>query len=73
MNDKDSIDQEKIIELETKIAFLENSVQELSDVVAGQQKEIQALNKTQKAIIDKLNALVSGEEISSEFEKPPHY
>lgn len=73
MNDEDRIDQDRIVELETKIAFLENSVQELSDVLAEQQKEIQALNKTNKAIIDKLGALISGEEISSEFEKPPHY
>ena len=65
--------EDRLIELETKIAFLENNLQELSDVVASQQKEIQTLNKTNKAVIDKLNALVSGEEISSEFEKPPHY
>lgn len=66
-------DEETIIELQTKIAFLEDTVQELSDVIAEQQKDIKVLNKTNKAIVEKLNALISGEEISADFEKPPHY
>lgn len=62
-----------IIELETKIAFLENNFQELSDVVAQQQQEILALNKNNHALTDKLKSLGSDGEISSAFEKPPHY
>jgi len=62
-----------LIELETKIAYLEDHLQQLSDVVAVQQKEIQTLNKTNKLIVEKLKAALAGEEINSDFEKPPHY
>lgn len=65
--------EEKIIELETKIAFLENNLQELSDVVAKQQQDILLLTKNNKLLVDKLKSLDAGSEISPENEKPPHY
>ena len=65
--------EEQLIELETKIAFLEKHFQELSDTVAAQAREIQALDKHNKIITEKLKALLTGEEISSDFERPPHY
>ena len=65
--------EEKIIELETKIAFLENNLQELSDVVAKQQQDILLLTKNNKLLVDKLKGLDAGSEINPENEKPPHY
>lgn len=56
-----------------KIAFLENNLQELSDVVAIQQKEMMELKKNNTLLAEKVRALFGGEEISADFEKPPHY
>ena len=67
------MNEDQIIELETRIAFLEKGQQELSDIVANQQKEILALNKNNQALIEKLKGLVPDEEINPDFEKPPHY
>ena len=65
--------EQRLVALETKVAYLEQGQHELSEVVAEQQKELTQLAKNNKALIEKLRELVSGEEIDSGFEKPPHY
>ena len=73
MSGSAAVDQS--IELvETKIAYMERAVGELSDVVFRQQQEIQAL----KAQIDQLRdrlASAQGQEgpVDLEQERPPHY
>ena len=67
--------QDQIIELETKIAFIEQSVDDLNDVIIAQQKMLDSL----QAKITQLNSKLDQE---SQFwsqnsnpidEKPPHY
>lgn len=61
------------VELETKIAFLENNINELSDVVYQQQKMIDQLELKQQRLSDKLNALANEDGIDIVDQKPPHY
>lgn len=60
--------------IEEKLAHLERAVNELSDVVARQQKEIdQALDRNQR-LMDKVAALEADSGPSATaYEKPPHY
>ena len=60
--------------VEEKLAHLEQAVQELSDVVARQQKELdRALDRNQR-LVDKVAALESDfAPGATAHEKPPHY
>lgn len=68
MND-DTLEQ-----IQTKIAFLERTAHELSDVVFRQHKDIQALEAKLKEVSDRLNAVQSDQSPRPpEQELPPHY
>jgi SlyX protein len=58
---------------QTKIAFLEQAMAELSDVVFRQHKEIQALDAQIKALKDRLAGASLDEARTIEQERPPHY
>ena len=60
--------------IEEKLAHLERAVNELSDVVARQQKELDRVTDRHQRLMDKLAAMESdfGASASAE-EKPPHY
>ena len=66
---------EKIVELEEKIAFLQNMIDELNMVVFRQGEKLEKLNLKLKDTHDKL--LDQSESISVQNEasddKPPHY
>ena len=61
------------IELETKIAFLEQHINELSEALYAQQKAIDALERDQKRLKDQLGGLLGSQGIDDADEKPPHY
>ena len=65
---------ERLDAIEEKLAHLERAVNELSDVVARQQKDLErALDRNQR-LMDKLAALESDLGPSATaHEKPPHY
>lgn len=68
MND-DTLEQ-----IQTKIAFLERTAHELSDVVFRQHRDIQALEAKLKEVSDRLNAVQSDQgPRPPEQERPPHY
>ena len=60
--------------IEIKLAHLEQAVNELSDVVARQQKELdRALDRNQR-LLEKIEAIESEAGTSATaYEKPPHY
>jgi SlyX protein len=67
------VDQ-SIEEIETKIAYLEHAIGELSDVVLGQQREIRALKAEIDQLRDRLEAAQEEERPAGpELERPPHY
>ena len=60
--------------IEEKLAHLERSLNELSDVVARQQKELDRATDRHQRLMDKMAAMESdmGASATAE-EKPPHY
>ena len=66
--------ESRIVELETRLAFQEHSLQELNDVVVRQQQEILQLTRELEALKAQIRALapalVAGR---GEETPPPHY
>ena len=67
-------DEDRIISIETKIAFLEDIVQTLNDTVVSQQQRISALEEQYKNLAQRLASISqsSGQEADLD-ERPPHY
>jgi SlyX protein len=65
---------ERLAAIEEKLAHLERAVNELSDVVARQQKELDRATDRHQRLMDKMAAMESdmGASATAE-EKPPHY
>jgi SlyX protein len=64
----------QISELETKIAFLEETVDTLNRVVADNTRQIEALKTAVRFLSDKLRECsVSNVALPSEETPPPHY
>lgn len=63
-----------IVELETRLAFQEHTLQALNDVVTRQQQQIEALVREIQTIKDRLRAAAPSPVAPLEDEKPPpHY
>jgi SlyX protein len=68
------MNEERLIELEIKLAYQEDLVQALNKIVADQQKQITKLEETCKLLNDKINGLaMAGRNTSILDERPPHY
>lgn len=62
--------EERLVELESKIAYLENYINELNKVVIEQDKMIKKLSSEYE---DLKKQIAVGKEALPEGEKPPHY
>lgn len=65
---------QRLIEIETKVAYQEHTIAELNDVVYRQQQQIDQLELICKSLTDRLQDM--SENIGSDkggYEKPPHY
>jgi SlyX protein len=66
---------DRLIEIETKLAFQEDTIQALNDVVCRQQNQIEQLEAKLALLIDRFRQL--SEEPAGNHkpqdEKPPHY
>jgi len=71
------MNEEKIIDLETRIAYQDDTLQELSDIIYQQQKQIDQLNKMMELMLGKLQDISQNQSGSQSTniadEKPPHY
>jgi SlyX protein len=66
--------EQSLEQLQSKIAYLERAISELSDVAFRQHKEIQALEVQLNALRERLDGAQSEEGGRSlEQERPPHY
>lgn len=65
----------RFIQLETKLAYQEDAAHQLSDVVARQQQQIDALETALQILIDRVQNLSdpSASKGSLMDEVPPHY
>ena len=50
--------EQRLIEMETKIAFLDNTIEELNEVITDQQRQIDVLENKMKSVLAKLQAVL---------------
>jgi SlyX protein len=68
------MNQDRIIELEIKTAYQEDLLQELNQIVAQQQLQIDRLEATVTLLHERIKSLsAEHSNIEDKIEKPPHY
>ena len=68
------MDEQKIIEIETKLAYQEDHIQELNKVIISMQKQVDDLELTCKALKDKVSTMQEYLPADNNIdETPPHY
>lgn len=66
--------QDELIELQTKLAFLEDTIDALNVTAADQENRIRALEHSQKAVAEQLRGISASLAIERGSEPPPpHY
>jgi len=75
VGDLKPMDEKRIEELESKIAFQEHSLNQLQELVAVHQKQLYDLEEFCKLLLKKVNAMpaTQGAADGATSEKPPHY
>lgn len=65
---------ERLIEIETKVAYQEYTISELNDVIYRQQQQIDQLERICKALTDRMQDMAeTSTSDKGGYEKPPHY
>ena len=68
------MDDNKIIDIETKLAHQEHLLSSLNEALANQQLQLTNLEHLCQSLVDRIRALsAGGRENGSSDEKPPHY
>lgn len=67
------MDSETLIDLQTRIAFQEQSLEEMNTVLTRQQKQIEVLVRELRALRDQYESLSAHGQAGQIEEKPPHY
>ena len=62
-----------IEDLQTKVAFLEDALEKLSDEYFKQQQELEILKRQYQIIVERLQQISESETNTYINEKPPHY
>jgi len=65
--------EERINQLEVKISYLEDFMNQLQEVAVSQAKEIELLRKENKQIREKLLDMIDSMDTDIPNRKPPHY
>ena len=76
VNDPVNEMEKRMVELETRLAYQEDTIQSLSDIVSQQDRQIQKLTRSLELLVGRLRRAgldEAGDEGASLDEKPPHY
>lgn len=65
--------EERITELEIKLAYQEDLLQTLNDIVSEQQKQISRLETACRILGERMQSMADPGSVSQGFEIPPHY
>jgi SlyX protein len=68
-----TISESKLIDLETKIAYQEDTIQTLNEVVCRQQQQIDHLETTFNTLFQRFQTLSDTVEQITPDDTPPHY
>jgi len=63
----------RLTELETLIAFQDDTIKQLNDVIAAQQRQIDALSQEMKTLKQQFKEMTPSPVVSASDETPPHY
>ena len=68
------VDDEKWLNIETKVAHQEHLLAELNDALANQQTQISELENLCRALVGRVRALTDSDDGDTQtHERPPHY
>ncbi len=68
------MDEEQLVDIETKIAYQEDMIRELNEVVCRQQDQIDELRETCRQLVKQIRSMPDvSTVINPKDEKPPHY
>ena len=68
------MERERLIDIETKIAHQEHTIEQQNEVIYGQEKRIARLEKAYRGLMDRLEGIEGAVQVDRpEEEKPPHY
>jgi SlyX protein len=67
------MNEERLMELEIKVAYQEDLLQALNTIVSEQQKQIVRLEETCEFLNERIKNRGDSQDINQEFEVPPHY
>ena len=67
------MDDEKIIDIETKLAHQEHLLSALNDALTSQQVQIAELEQLCKSLVDRIRALSEAGGEERDDQPPPHY
>jgi SlyX protein len=66
--------EERLVELESRLAHQDQMLHELNEVVTDQQAKLMQLDELCRTLIDRVRAVGEGAETAApEDERPPHY
>lgn len=65
--------QQRLVEIETKLAFQEDALQTLNATVIRQEKRIEQLETTLQLLMERVRSLLLEVRDKPADEKPPHY
>ncbi|MFH1153138.1 MAG: SlyX family protein [Pseudomonadota bacterium] len=70
-----NITEERLVTIETKIAFQEKTIRDLNDVIYDQQKEVARLGSIVTALTERIKDIseITMVHDAPADEKPPHY
>ena len=68
------MDEDRLVEVETKLAYQEDTIQQLNDVICRQQDQIDALLVKYELLVSRVKELaVDKPDDKPVDERPPHY
>lgn len=65
--------ENRINELESRLAFMEVTINELNEVITGQQQHMELMHKLLERLKEQLEDLASDRKTDLSDEPPPHY
>jgi SlyX protein len=65
--------ESRLIDIETKLAYQEDTLLKLNDIVCEQQQQIQKLEQTNRLLIERFRELTTTDQEQNIEQPPPHY